>query len=271
MSSYRDATLKHMNDLWDNWRCEINLKHIKPHMGNLVRIKADKPHEILQEDWDWLITHRFSTDRFKKMSTTNSNNRKNVLFVHHSGSKPFSQVQHEMELRYGHPPTFEDVFLETRKQKDKTVDPTVQLKVDEMRAVRLENPSISNINLADMVFGHQKHGSVIEMGGGVLPSQLRNKESQQSFHQENIALKNELQKLADHQKAYEARTEAKLKAVHDERLADKAEFEKRLAIIMSFMSPNSSMPPTSSMPPSVSLHDIGQTIMSLHILLFIFL
>ncbi|XP_047310015.1 uncharacterized protein LOC124913651 [Impatiens glandulifera] len=117
------------------------------------------------------------------MSTTNSNNRKSVLFVHHYGSKPFSQVQREMELRYIYPPTFEDVFLDTRKQKGKTVDPTVQLKVDEMRAVRIEHPSISNINLADMVFGHQKYGSVIRMGGGVLPSQLRNKESQQSFDQ----------------------------------------------------------------------------------------
>ncbi|XP_047325817.1 uncharacterized protein LOC124929485 [Impatiens glandulifera] len=263
MDNYRDATLRHMKDLWNTWRSNNHLNHIFRHSGNLEAIKADKPKEITQEDWEWLFTHRYNTDQFKKVSSTNRRNRQNVKYVHHTGSKSFTQLEREIELRDGRPPAFEDVFLETRIKKDRTVDPDVQLKVDEMRSMREKNPSISNIDLIESVFGNQSHGYVIGMGGGVLISQVRDIQSKQSLRHQNLCLQTRIedverahqtelenlraQRLNDKLEMEEARLKDKLEN-QESRLNDKLEMDKKIAAMMSqFLGTTStSMPPTTT-------------------------
>ncbi|XP_047335788.1 uncharacterized protein LOC124939352 [Impatiens glandulifera] len=232
MSHYRNATLKHMHKLWNGWKSDLNRLHVHPYNNNLELILAHKPNEIEKGDWEWLVTHQFLTDSFKKKSLMSRTNRGKLKMIHLTGSKSFAELNREIAIRDGHPPTYEDLFLESRKQKNKIVDPETQLKYDEMCAIRAQNPSISNIDLAEQIFGPQLHGNVIGMGSGVLISQLRGfKQSKHDLQMTNLALKKTVDKLEADRAIYEAQRAAD-KATYE---ADKAEMSKKLSFLTNLM------------------------------------
>ena len=65
IKNYQDATMRHMKTRWEDWRYKINVSKIRPHNGDLEGIRANKPKEMTQEDWKWLLHNHYFTDIFQ--------------------------------------------------------------------------------------------------------------------------------------------------------------------------------------------------------------
>ncbi|KAG6510526.1 hypothetical protein ZIOFF_028550 [Zingiber officinale] len=97
---YREATLKHMQQLWKNWRCEMNSKFVKP-CKTRQEVLQNVPKGMDKQDWEWLVKEYFLSESFQKMSKTNTQNRSLKSMPHRTGSKPFRQLAYEMVLKLG--------------------------------------------------------------------------------------------------------------------------------------------------------------------------
>ncbi|KAG6483505.1 hypothetical protein ZIOFF_060153 [Zingiber officinale] len=166
---YREATLKHMQQLWKNWRCEMNSKFVKP-CKTRQEVLQNVPKGMDKQDWEWLVKEYFLSESFQKMSKTNTQNRSLKSMPHRIGSKPFRQLAYEM---------------------------------DEICEVVREDSSLSNIQLVEKCFGPQRHDHVFGHGGGVRPKDVRGPiASKQELHHENVTLRQKMNNMESEFKAF---------------------------------------------------------------------
>ncbi|KAG6483620.1 hypothetical protein ZIOFF_060271 [Zingiber officinale] len=199
---YREATLKHMQQLWKNWRCEMNSKFVKP-CKTRQEVLQNVPKGMDKQDWEWLVKEYFLSESFQKMSKTNTQNRSLKSMPHRTGSKPFRQLAYEMGGKDGQPPDFASMFFETRKKGDHIVDLDAIEKYDEICEVVREDSSLSNIQLVEKCFGPQRHDHVFGHGGGVRPKDVRGPiASKQELHHENVTLREKMNNMESEFKAF---------------------------------------------------------------------
>ncbi|KAG6506618.1 hypothetical protein ZIOFF_031945 [Zingiber officinale] len=166
---YREATLKHMQQLWKNWRCEMNSEFVKP-CKTRQEVLQNVPKGMDKQDWEWLVKEYFLSESFQKMSKTNTQNRSLKSMPHRTGSKPFRQLAYEM---------------------------------DEICEVVREDSSLSNIQLVEKCFGPQRHDHVFGHGGGVRPKDVRGPiASKQELHHENVTLREKMNNMESEFKAF---------------------------------------------------------------------
>lgn len=114
----RRTTIDHLKRLWHNWR-GILMQNSIIKKGGLEKALDDTPNDLTPEDWEWLVKEHFSSEKFQKVSATNSSNRGNLTMLPRTGSMPFRQVIWEdMGGKEGAPrPPLSAVFKRTRKKK----------------------------------------------------------------------------------------------------------------------------------------------------------
>nr|GLL16865.1 uncharacterized protein LOC110673961 [Ipomoea trifida] len=132
---YRDDTLEHLCTLWTNWRSLLNVKFVRPDKSKVEALK-NVPSGVNVEDWKWLVTNKFMTEKFQ-------------------GGKDST------------PPDLGVIFLKTRCKNEKLDGTREKEKYDEIVKTIMSNPSLSNLEIVEKHFGQQRHGHVYGYGGGV--------------------------------------------------------------------------------------------------------
>nr|GMD86306.1 uncharacterized protein LOC110659733 [Ipomoea batatas] len=96
---YRDDTLEHLCTLWTNWRSLLNVKFVRPYKSKVEALK-NVPSGVNVEDWKWLVTNKFMTEKFQDeiVKTIMSNpSLSNLEIV----EKHFGQQRHGHVYGYG--------------------------------------------------------------------------------------------------------------------------------------------------------------------------
>ncbi|KAJ8431028.1 hypothetical protein Cgig2_019351 [Carnegiea gigantea] len=98
MDSYHEHVLRHMYDLWTNWRSDLKRYNITKLRRTLRQALDHVPNELQKEEWHWLIIEIYSKDPQKEASARNSANRANYKkeMLHRTRSKPYEQVAWEL-------------------------------------------------------------------------------------------------------------------------------------------------------------------------------
>lgn len=208
MELYREPTLKHMHDLWKNWRAEMNAKYVKP-FDKESDVFQNVPSGMDKGDWEWLVKEYYLTEKYQEMSKRNSMNRKSKSIPpHRTGSKPFRHIEYEMGGKDGNPPNIASMFHETRKSGDCIVDLEAMEKYDEICDVMEMQPNLSNMEVIEKCFGIQKHDHVVGYGGSVKPRDMRTAapppSKEQELVQENEVLKTTINNLVGENEALKA-------------------------------------------------------------------
>ncbi|XP_047326902.1 uncharacterized protein LOC124930618 [Impatiens glandulifera] len=256
IEAYRDKTMTQVKKAWDRWRYANKKTYIEPYIDDEDKIRTNPPPEFYGEDWNYLLDNHYFTSEFKKRSKTNADNRKKLMYPHHTGSKPFSQKERDMEREMGHPPSQAEFFLQTHTRKATADDPTptpsplVQQAVSVMRERLETNPNLSPLEVFESALGRQGHGRVTGMGSGIRPTHFRpdqrgsssssvnSRVSQQTLMEENRILREEINMIRAEQEAqkeaHEAQNEAQEKRINDiqaEVRAQKEAFEAFMSMI----------------------------------------
>ncbi|CAH9125367.1 unnamed protein product [Cuscuta epithymum] len=93
---YREETLENMCTLWTAWRSVLNVNFVKP-CNSLGEAIENVPKGVVAEDWEWLVTKKFMTAEFQKISEQNSKNRlaSDMEMPHRTGSMPHREIIYE--------------------------------------------------------------------------------------------------------------------------------------------------------------------------------
>ncbi|CAH9116321.1 unnamed protein product, partial [Cuscuta epithymum] len=88
--------------------------------------------------------------------------------MHRTGSKPFRQIiWDDLGAREGNDPNLLDVFYTTRKKGDKLPNAETTQKHEEIRETMENDPSLSNVEVAQKVFKSKSKDRVVGYGGGI--------------------------------------------------------------------------------------------------------
>ncbi|XP_020268038.1 uncharacterized protein LOC109843511 isoform X2 [Asparagus officinalis] len=138
MEQKRELVMRHLRDLWNKWRGDMHRKYVKE--NSLQVALRNKPTEVSVDDWDWLVKEHYFSSKFQKASQQNTLNRGKRKMLHHTGSKSFRQIAWEL---------------------------------DEIVQVKQANPSLSDIEIVEKIWGKQSHGHITVFGGGTTLKDLR--------------------------------------------------------------------------------------------------
>nr|GMD54306.1 uncharacterized protein LOC110657485 [Ipomoea batatas] len=165
---YRDDTLEHLCTLWTNWRSLLNVKFVRPYKSKVEALK-NVPSGVNVEDWKWLVTNKFMTEKFQKISQQNTKNRSasDMGMPHRTGSRPHREIIYENGGKDSTPPDLGVIFLKTICKNEKLDGTREKEKYDEIVKTIMSNPSLSNLEIVEKHFGQQRHGHVYGYGGGV--------------------------------------------------------------------------------------------------------
>ncbi|CAH9137904.1 unnamed protein product [Cuscuta epithymum] len=199
---YKQHTLLHMKELWGNWRSDL-LRYNVTNIGITLKTAymRSPPTGLEKHEWRWLIREIYSNPEFQKRSARNSANRgcyANEL-MHRTGSKPFRQViWDDLGANEGNDPRLVDVFYTTRKKGDKLPNVETIQKHEEIQEITDKYPSLSNVEVAQMVFKSKSRDRVVGYGGGVkLKDVTRSQPSREELQGELNSAKQQNQLMAN--------------------------------------------------------------------------
>ncbi|CAN1301859.1 hypothetical protein LINPERPRIM_LOCUS25166 [Linum perenne] len=164
INEYRVDTLVHMKSLWNKWRSKLHTEYVGKHSQEDAL--KNIPPMMKKEDWVWLVNDHFFSDEYKEKSARNKANRnKKKTLSHHRGSRPTRQAIYEHVEEFGEEPDLVTIFNYVYAQDGVVKDPAALEKLDEIKNKVAEMPNASTFELIETVFGEQKHGNVVCLGG----------------------------------------------------------------------------------------------------------
>ncbi|CAN1725979.1 hypothetical protein LINPERHAP1_LOCUS306, partial [Linum perenne] len=106
-----------------------------------------------------------------------ANRNKKKTLSHHRGSRPTRQAIYEHVEEFGEEPDLVTIFNYVYAQDGVVKDPAALEKLDEIKNKVAEMPNANTFELIEKVFGEQKHGNVVCLGGGVKAKDFTQKSS----------------------------------------------------------------------------------------------
>ncbi|KAH0693184.1 hypothetical protein KY285_020281 [Solanum tuberosum] len=172
--------LKSLGKKWKDYKCEIKGEYMSKYKTKDSLLK-NRPNRIPRDQWSGLVSYWLS-DKAKRRTQANRNNRANQKMPHTGGSKSIATLMHE-QAENGIEPTRAEIFLLTHKKR---VDGR-PLDDDSAKAIDMINERMTNNerstdqpphNVAwegdvySQVLGNEKSGYVRGLGLGPTPSVL---------------------------------------------------------------------------------------------------
>ncbi|CAN1262545.1 hypothetical protein LINPERPRIM_LOCUS11315 [Linum perenne] len=215
IDEHRANTLIHMKVLWNKWRSKLHTEYV----GELSKEEALKniPPMMQKENWEWCVNEHFFSEEYQKKSKTNKANRNSKKpLPHHRGSRPTRQAIYEHVEEFGEEPDLVTIFNYVYGQDGVVKDPRALEKLDDIKNKKEEMPDASTFELIEEVFGEQKHGNVICLGGGVKAKDFKQKrvkdsallEKLRKSEEEKAILQNEAQQQKQRIDEVEAQMES---------------------------------------------------------------
>ncbi|XP_060184766.1 uncharacterized protein LOC132614356 isoform X1 [Lycium barbarum] len=170
MIDHKSHVLQHMRKLWNNWRGSL---HNKMKSKSLHEVLKDEPAGVEKSDLQWLVKEHFLSDKFKEETTRNSVYRSKVVMPHHTGSKPYREINYEMGGKDGNPPNMAIILFETHKKDDELVEPETIEKYAEIQELVQSELSLTNIEVVERCFGPQCKSHAVGFGGGITAKELK--------------------------------------------------------------------------------------------------
>ncbi|CAN1140958.1 hypothetical protein LINPERHAP2_LOCUS12183 [Linum perenne] len=194
INEYRVDTLVHMKSLWNKWRSKLHTEYVGKHSQEDAL--KNIPPMMKKEDWVWLVNDHFFSDEYKEKSARNKANRnKKKTLSHHRGSRPTRQAIYEHVEEFGEEPDLVTIFNYVYAQDGVVKDPAALEKLDEIKNKVAEMPNASTFELIETVFGEQKHGNVVCLGGGVKAKDFTQKSSKKAELINKLRRVNKLQRF----------------------------------------------------------------------------
>ncbi|KAK9098468.1 hypothetical protein Syun_025513 [Stephania yunnanensis] len=102
--------------LCEKWWSKSNLDYVRP-CKSREEVVRNVPKDMDPHDWEWLVSNKYLTAKFKEASDCNSINRsKAIKMPHHSGSKPHRELKRQKEEKMDVQPTQDEMLFLTRQK-----------------------------------------------------------------------------------------------------------------------------------------------------------
>ncbi|XP_019251293.1 PREDICTED: uncharacterized protein LOC109230225 [Nicotiana attenuata] len=172
--------LNSLGKKWKDYKCDLKGEYLPKYKTKDALLK-NIPSRISRDQWSGLVSYWLS-DKAKRRTQANRNNRANQKMPHTGGSKSIATLMDEQAVN-GVEPTRAQIFLLTHKQyKDGR-----PLDVDSANAIEMINERMNNSEIStdqpprsvawegdvySEVFGNDKSGYTRGLGLGPTPSVL---------------------------------------------------------------------------------------------------
>ncbi|XP_019224815.1 PREDICTED: uncharacterized protein LOC109206446 [Nicotiana attenuata] len=172
--------LKSLGKKWKDYKCELKGEYMRKYKTKDALLK-NRPSRIPRGQWSGLVSYWFS-DKAKRCTLANRNNRANQKMPHTGGSKSIATLMDEQDVN-GIEPTRAKFFILThKKRKDGRPLDDDSVKAIEMINERTRNSESSadqpprsvawEGDVYSQVLGNDKSGYIRGLGLGPTPSVL---------------------------------------------------------------------------------------------------
>ncbi|CAN1337936.1 hypothetical protein LINPERPRIM_LOCUS37822 [Linum perenne] len=173
MAAQKDSVLRHARILWNKSRSFLYRYFVAKCNTTREAIK-NIPPMMDKEDWKWLVEKVFLSDKFQKKSQIGKTIRKNKKLKHYNGSRPVGEKIHNHIEQYGEEPSYHTILEYAYKKGETVQDAYAAEKIELAKKTKEEAPDSTIYDIAKKCFGKQlKHGTVIGLGGGIKPKDLK--------------------------------------------------------------------------------------------------
>ncbi|XP_060177728.1 uncharacterized protein LOC132607650 [Lycium barbarum] len=171
-------TLKAIHAAWRRHKSDLKKLCYKPKVTNEI-IMAKRPGHILECQFKELLEY-WKSEKFQKMSKTNTENRKNLLNSHTVGKKSSALVRNKLEKTKGNV-SLKEIFVETRARKlgrlykESNEDTTSKIAEMEEIKTQLSADGSQPVDAYSAVMGPEHPGHLRLYGRGVTKTSLKGK------------------------------------------------------------------------------------------------
>nr|XP_016484545.1 PREDICTED: uncharacterized protein LOC107805077 [Nicotiana tabacum] len=104
-----------IQNAWRRYKNQLFNDHYKPYENDELRMEK-RPVDVSESQFRDLLNY-WNSNAYKKMSQTNTENRKKLKYPHTAGKRSFARICEEKKKETSEPLSSKDIFVATRKRK----------------------------------------------------------------------------------------------------------------------------------------------------------
>ncbi|XP_039142878.1 uncharacterized protein LOC120280181 isoform X4 [Dioscorea cayenensis subsp. rotundata] len=169
----KEWALQSFNKKWKDFKCQLKKTNYNPFKGDKVGAKRNRPLELEQVEWNWLVDF-WESDTGKMREDKGKINRGKQSMPHTSGTKSFARRFYEETINNdGVELSRLDMFLKLHQRRDGTFVDAVAEERAQMKTLSSQLPEDyqSSSTVRDKIFsqvmGEDNHGRCRMYGLGV--------------------------------------------------------------------------------------------------------
>ncbi|XP_019225432.1 PREDICTED: uncharacterized protein LOC109207010 [Nicotiana attenuata] len=169
-----------IQNAWRKYKNQLFNDHYKAYENDELRMEK-RPVDVPESQFRDLLNY-WNSDAYKKMSQTNTENRKKLKYPHTAGKRSFARICEEKNKETSEPLSSKDIFVATRKRKSDRVYKAscadTLNKIAEMERIQPTQESEDGSQSVDAfasVMGPEHPGRLRLYGRGVTKTSLKRK------------------------------------------------------------------------------------------------
>ncbi|XP_019226606.1 PREDICTED: uncharacterized protein LOC109208053 [Nicotiana attenuata] len=169
-----------IQNAWRKYKNQLFNDHYKPYENDELRMEK-RPVDVPESQFRDLLNY-WNSDAYKKMSQTNTENRKKLKYPHTAGKRSFARICEEKKKETSEPLSSKDLFVAMRKRKVDRVYKASYAdtlnKIAEMERLQSTQESEDGSQPVDAfasVMGPEHPGRLRLYGRGVTKTSLKRK------------------------------------------------------------------------------------------------
>ncbi|KAH0634059.1 hypothetical protein KY284_036845 [Solanum tuberosum] len=173
----KDWALVTIREAWRRHRRDLKINYYDPYDNDEIRM-AKKPGHIPECQYRELLKY-WKSEKFKKMSETNTKNRKKLMNPHTAGKKSFALIRSKLE-KEKESVSAKELFVVTRTRKHdrlyKASNENTTSKIAEMEEIKKQmSTNGQSVDAFSAVMGPEHPGRLRLYGVGVTKTTLKKK------------------------------------------------------------------------------------------------
>ncbi|XP_019240632.1 PREDICTED: uncharacterized protein LOC109220628, partial [Nicotiana attenuata] len=169
-----------IQNAWRKYKNQLLNDHYKAYENDELRME-NRPVDVPESQFRDLLNY-WNSSAYKKMSQTNTENRKKLKYPHTTGKKSFARIYEEKKKETSEPLSSKDIFVATRKRKPDRVykasyaDTLTKIaKMEKIQSTQESEDGSQSVDAFASVMGPEHPGRLRLYGRGVTKTSLKRK------------------------------------------------------------------------------------------------